>query len=531
MILPQWGLPEADPDEDTDYLVLNLGPHHTGTHGVIRFVLQLDGEEIRHVVPDIGFHHRGAEKMAERQTWHTYIPYTDRIDYLGGVMNNFAYVLAVEKLAGVIEVPSRAQVIRVMLAELFRLASHLVWLGTFAADIGAMSPVLFTFNDRERIFDIVEAITGGRMHPSFFRMGGVALDLPDGWDRLVRDFLDYLPKRLREYDRVVIRNRIFKARTKGVGAYYHPRGHRMGGYRSPDCGPPDWNGIFGKNDPTRGMNSSNSTFPQAFTAIVLTGPWCAWKRCVRACASWRSASNGCPGGSYKAEHPLAVPPVKDRTLHDIETLIHHFVNVAWGPVIPAGEAHQGIEATKGNNGYYLISDGAGSAYRCRIRTPSFPHLQMVPLDQHARRHGGGFHGHFGGRGFCLGGYRPLKEERMAISPHEQREIEALLHTYPTRRAVALEALKIVQEPRKWVTDEDLKDVAALLEMTPAELDSLATFYSQIFRRPVGEHVIRLCDGVSCWIMGETGLEEQAVPFAGYRPGRNHAGPVGLPGCR
>lgn len=371
----EWGLSSEGKDNE-DFMFLNLGPQHPGTHGILRLILQMDGESIVNIVPDIGFHHRGAEKMGERQSWHTYIPYTDRVEYLSGVMNNFPYVMAVEQLGG-IDVPDRAKVIRIMLSELFRISSHLVWYGTFAQDLGMMTPVFLMFYDRERLFTVIEAICGDRMHPNWFRIGGVAQDLPNGWQGLVKEFLDYMPGRLKEYDKMIMKNRIFKARTKGIGVYNTEEAIEWGvtgpGLRATGF---DWD--FRKKQPYSGFDQFEFDVPVAVNGDCYDRAVLRSEEIRQSLRIIQQCLDNMPEGPYKSHHPLTTPPDKKYTMYDIETLINHFVNVSWGPVLPPNESYCGVESSKGHNGYYLVSDGSTMSYRTRIRTPSFPHIQFVP---------------------------------------------------------------------------------------------------------------------------------------------------------
>ncbi len=370
-----WGMKRKN--DTTEFMFLNLGPNHPSVHGVFRIVLQLDGEVVVDALPEIGYHHRGAEKMAERQSWHSYIPYTDRIDYLGGVMNNLPYVMAVEKLAG-IEVPERAKVIRIMMAEVFRILSHLLFYGTFLQDVGQMSPVLYMFSDREKLFRIVEAITGGRMHPAWFRIGGVAQDLPKGWDKMFRDFLDWMPARLVHYERMSMRNSIVKQRTKHIGVYTQAEAMDWG-ITGPGMRATGIDFDMRRDRPYGGYDQFDFEVPVYHNGDCFDRAMIRVDEIVQSLSIIEQCVNNMPEGPYKSDHRLTTPPVKERTMYDIETLIHHFLNVSWGPVIPAGECSVTIEATKGNNMYYLTSDGGTTSYRTRIRTPSFPHLQQIPL--------------------------------------------------------------------------------------------------------------------------------------------------------
>ncbi|SES86463.1 NADH-quinone oxidoreductase subunit C/D/NADH-quinone oxidoreductase subunit B/C/D [Nitrosomonas marina] len=366
-----------EPGSAENEITLNIGPTHPGTHGLLRLVVRLEGETIRSVRPEIGFHHRGAEKMAERQTYHSYIPYTDRIDYLSGVQNELPYVLAVEQLAG-IEVPERAQVMRVMLCELFRISSHLVWLASYSHDLGALAPPFYTFRDREYLFDVMEMITGGRMHPAFFRIGGVALDLPEGWNPALRAFLKRMPDAVDEYQALLTGNTIMRRRSRGIGIMSAQNAIDWG-ISGPNlrASGVDWD--LRKRRPYSGYEHYDFDVPTATEGDSLARAELRLEEIRQSLRIVEQAMANMPEGPVLSDQARYAFARKAATLQDIETLIHHFITVGHGMTFPAGESLFITEAPKGMNGYYVVSNGTEHPHRLRIRTPSFPHMQALAL--------------------------------------------------------------------------------------------------------------------------------------------------------
>ncbi len=357
-------------------MVLNMGPQHPSTHGVLRLLLEIDGEAVVRMMPDIGFLHTGIEKTCEAKFYQQVVPLTDRIDYLCPMVNNLCYVLAVEKLLG-LEIPPRAQWMRVMLAELQRISSHLVWLGTHAMDIGAMSVFLYCFREREELLRIYEMVSGQRMMTSYFLIGGLALEPPLGFFQAVKKFLDVFPERIDEYEDLLTGNRIFIDRLKGV-AHLTAEEALAFGVTGPvlRASGVDWD--IRRDMPYCGYENFKFKVPTSKEGDVWARYLCRVQELRESNSIAKQALEGMPSGAIKAEAPKVILPDREKMKTQMEALIYHFKIVTEGFTVPAGEVYQAIESPRGEMGYYVVSDGTAKPMRVHMRSPSYASLQALP---------------------------------------------------------------------------------------------------------------------------------------------------------
>jgi NADH-quinone oxidoreductase subunit D len=367
--------PVLEPGQDRT-MILNMGPQHPSTHGVLRVLLEIDGETVVRMMPDIGFLHTGIEKTCEAKFYQQVVPLTDRIDYLCPMTNNLCYVLAVEKLLG-LEIPPKAQWLRVLLNELTRINSHLVWLGTHAMDIGALTVFLYCFREREEILKIFEMVSGQRMMTSYFRVGGIALEPPLGFFDRVRDFAGYFPERIDQYENLLTGNPIWTMRTKGVARMTAEDAIALGATG------PTLRGSGVDIDLRRDMPySSYEKFqfkvPVSQEGDVFARYMCRVQELRESTNIVRQALDGMPEGPIKADAPGIVLPDREKMKTQMESLIYHFKIITEGFAVPPGEVYQAVESPRGEMGYYIVSDGTAKPYRVHMRSACFANLQTLP---------------------------------------------------------------------------------------------------------------------------------------------------------
>jgi NADH-quinone oxidoreductase subunit D len=366
--------PPAEGARD-QHMVLNMGPQHPSTHGVLRLVLEIDGEIVVRLYPEIGYLHTGIEKTCEAKFYQQVVPLTDRVDYLGPMANNLCYCLAVEKLLQ-LEIPERAVWIRVLLTELTRLNSHLIWLGTHAMDIGALTVFLYTFREREEILRIFEAVAGQRMMTSYFRIGGLSMEPPlDLFDR-IQAFIKTLPEKIDEYSNLLTGNPIFRNRLMGVG-HLSPEDAIALAVTGPTMRASGVDFDLRRDMPY-------SSYEKFQFKVPVSNRCDCWGRYEVRLLEMREsigiiqqALDGMPGGPIKADAPKIVLPDREKMKTQMEALIHHFKIVTEGFNVPAGEVYQGIESGHGQMGYYVVSDGTAKPYRVHMRYPGFASLQAL----------------------------------------------------------------------------------------------------------------------------------------------------------
>jgi len=364
-----------EPAEDRT-MIINMGPQHPSTHGVLRLLLEIDGETVVRMMPDIGYLHTGIEKTCEAKFYQQVVVLTDRIDYLCPLTNNLAYCLAVEKLLR-LEIPPKAQWIRVLLNELSRINSHLVWLGTHALDIGAMSVFLYCFREREDVLRIFEMVSGQRMMTSYFRIGGLALEPPLGLFERVKKFADRFPEKVDEYEDLLTQNPIWVERTRGVGRISGEDAVALGA-----SGPTlrgsgvDWD--IRRDQPYSGYENFKFKVPVGKDGDVYTRYLLRVQELRESNGIVQQALAGMPEGRVKADAPKIVLPDREKMKTEMESLIYHFKIVTEGFAVPPGEVYMPTESPRGEMGYYVVSDGTAKPYRVHMRGPSFANLQVLP---------------------------------------------------------------------------------------------------------------------------------------------------------
>ncbi len=357
-------------------MVLNMGPQHPSTHGVLRIILELDGETIVKAVPDIGYLHTGIEKTMENKTYAQVIPLSDRMDYVASLSNNLAYLLSVEKLLD-IQAPPKAQYVRVILTELTRLASHLVWVGSHPADIGALTMLLYAFREREKLMDIFELVSGQRMMTSYFRIGGLAQDIPDGFDNKVREVVNTFPDKINEYEKLLTKNRIWLNRTVGVGKISAQEAIDWG-VSGPILRASGVKWDIRKSNPYSGYDKFDFDIPIRTNGDVYDRYLVRVEEMRQSLRIVKQALDGIPEGDFVARVPGVVLPPKEEVVSNIESLIFHFKLVIEGFSPPVGEVYHSIESPKGEIGYYIVSDGTNKPYRVKVRPPCFVNLSALP---------------------------------------------------------------------------------------------------------------------------------------------------------
>ncbi len=360
---------------EQDTLILNIGPQHPSTHGVLRVKVELEGEVVVKCEPIIGYLHRGIEKLMEARTYHQGLPLTDRIDYLAGSANNLGFVLAVERLLG-LEVPPRARLIRVIVAELTRISSHLFWLGTHAHDLGAMTPLFYAFREREQIMDLFEELAGGRLFPCYMRIGGLAKDLPEGWGRAAADFAREFPAKLNDCETLLTRNPIWIARTRDVGVLSVDEviDYGLSGPMARASGLA-WD--IRRADPYCGYDQFDFEIPVGANGDTYDRYQVRMEEMRQSCRIIEQAVERLAPGDIWVDDPSVAFPPKEKVYGNIESLIQHFLLVEEGVVPPAGEVFHHTEAPKGELGFFVASDGSAKPFRVKVRTPSFVNLQVL----------------------------------------------------------------------------------------------------------------------------------------------------------